>query len=207
MVYCIVLSVTCCSHLETSGAVHRGSQPSDRDSNIPRPRAHSSTPGHTGVARRSSAPCPPNLQNPSRTIPVPGRDKGSDGHSDRSSPARSLNPLVPQGSNISGQKSSELVATGTSSLENGTDAMDLHAGVQNLSLSDGGQETRTVEGPSGGRKPRTAHIEEWIRQTNASAVSPEVLQSEAQTRDIGSPTFTDASLSYSQMVRARFSTV
>jgi len=85
--------------------------------------------------------------------------------------------------------------------------MDLHAGVQNLSLSDGGQETRTVEGPSGGRKPRTAHIEEWIRQTNASAVSPEVLQSEAQTRDIGSPTFTDASLSYSQMVRARFSTV
>ena len=138
---------------------------------------------------------------------MPGRDKGSDGHSDRSSPARSLNPLVPQGSNISGQKSSELVATGTSSLENGTDAMDLHAGVQNLSLSDGGQETRTVEGPSGGRKPRTAHIEEWIRQTNASAVSPEVLQSEALTRDIGSPTFTDASLSYSQMVRAWFNTV
>ena len=78
--------------------------------------------------------------------------------------------------------------------------MDLDAGVQNLSLSDSGREARAVEVPSGGRKPRSAHIEEWIRQTNASAVSPEELHSEALTRDIGSPTFTDASLSYSQVV-------
>ena len=186
----------CHLHFESSAAVHKSSQPPDRGSNIPRSGSNRPsnrtvlqvgsgyTSGHAAVERRLSAPCSANSHNHS------SRDK-------------SVSPL---GQNIPAhfkQKSGESTATGTSSLENGTDTMGLSEGVQGLTLTDHRPRARSnpPEKSSRSRKShgaRNPHIEEWIRQTNESAVAPELLHSESPARDITSPTFTDGS--FSQMV-------
>lgn len=58
-----------------------------------------------------------------------------------------------------------------------------------------------------GRKEESgdSHIVEWIKQTSKDAVPPDLLREQQSVlppppRDIGSPTFTDNSLTYSQTV-------
>ncbi len=91
------------------------------------------------------------------------------------------------------------VADGSSSLENSLDTTTLQSGVQSLSLSDDGhhQGTPTCETGSGYR----GSIEDWIKDTSESAVVPDALVDEGRD-GVSSPTPTDGSLSYSQMVSA-----
>ena len=190
------LLYVCHLHFESSAAVHKSSQPPNGGSNIP--RSGSSRPStrtvlqvgsgytseHAAVERRLSAPCSANSHN----------------HSSQDKSASPLGQDIPAHFK---QKSGKLTATGTSSLENGTDTMGLSEGVQGLTLTDHRPRARSNPPEKSSRShkshgARNPHIEEWIRQTNESAVAPELLHSESPARDITSPTFTDGSCS--QMV-------
>jgi len=183
--------------IESSAAIRKSSQSPDRGSNIPRSGSNRPSTGvglqvgsgytseHTAVERRLSAPCSANSHN----------------HSSRDKSVSPVGQTIPAHFR---QKSGELAATGNSSLENGTDTMGLSEGVQGLTLTDHRPRARSnpPEKSSRSRKShgaRNPHIEEWIRQTNESAVAPELLHSESLARDnISSPTFTDGS--FGQMV-------
>ena len=81
-------------------------------------------------------------------------------------------------------------------LENSLDPAEVHNGLQSLSLSD---QTGAV-GNHVGYIPR---VEEWVRQTAKTALPLDSVNAPGSDppRDISSPTFTDNSLNYSQMVR------
>ena len=179
----------------------------ERSSNIPRPTRTSDSSEqhigngqvHTGVIRKTSAPV--STTSIPRMVPVP--TGAADGRLGYSGSIKSTSPAS-KGSSVPVhfcQRSGDSGATG-SSLENSMETSALQSGIRGLSLSDG-QDAKTDS--SGERiitdQTRTGYkpsIEEWIRETNETAVVPEAIHSE--TRDVSSPTFTDASLSYSQIV-------
>ena len=79
---------------------------------------------------------------------------------------------------------------------NGLDASKVHNDLQSLSLND----KNTVGNGNIGYKPR---VEEWVRETSQTALPLENMNDSSNLeppRDISSPTFTDSSLNYSQMV-------
>lgn len=81
---------------------------------------------------------------------------------------------------------------GARTLENSLDVALLQGGMEGLTLIDGGQSP-----PSSGYK---GSIEDWIKETSEKAVMPETLIGEGR-EGVSSPTLTDGSLTYSQMVR------
>lgn len=107
------------------------------------------------------------------------------------------------------QKSGDSGALGSGSYENSFDPAALQEGMEGLSLTDG-RETKTGSSGSrgklssgqlrsGGKGHYSHNIEEWIRQTEESAVVPDAIPPN-EPRDVNSPTFTDTS--FGQTVRS-----
>ena len=189
---------------------------SSTGSNIPRPpppektttdsnvQTKSTPPGHSIVIRRSSAPVSgkqTQITSIPRTVPVSIKDRGADARSAYSSPAKSLSlsPTSMGSTQLHNrQKSGDSGAMGSGSFENGS---NLLGGMQGLSLTDSYEAKTNSSGNrgkvssnhlrSGGRGQYSHNIEEWIRQTEESAVEPDAILNEP--RDISSPTFTDTS--------------
>ena len=109
------------------------------------------------------------------------------------------------------QKSADSGAAGSRSLENSLgDPAALQGGMERLSLSDSREGAKTGSSGSrgklssnqlrsGGKGSYSHNIEEWIRQTEESAVVPDTIPNEP--RDVNSPTFTDTS--FGQTVSSR----
>ena len=148
--------------------------------------------GHPEVVQKHSAPIATSSAGKGTTTGIPKLSKGRSLAGDSST--KSLSP----GSSIPlhyRQKSGDSAATTGSSLENSIEISALQSGIQSFTLSDSGANHRTGSGYK-------ASIEDWIKETNENAVVPDALHGATEGREgVSSPTFTDGSLSYSQVVR------